>query len=181
MPSSKYLTPLLVGFLLFAGLFTLPKTGECANLQKMQAAYQKANDLYDQKKYKSALRYFEIAYKNLPKKGLDFARNELRYFLGLCHYKLNHYAKAKIFLQQHLLNNPKPERKKELKAIIAKIDEKLPKKRRVVEVIKKKKKAPAYRPPVGSFVLLASGAALLIGGAILGSIGGGADAPPSTK
>ncbi len=135
-----------------------------ADLRKMQEAYQMANDLFDQKNFAGALRYFEIAYKNLPEKGLDYARNELRYFLGICHYKLGNFRKADAFLTIYLRNNPKPERKKEVEGILKKIRPKIPKRK----IIVKKPKETPFAPPSLSYAVVGAGAAILIAGVITG-------------
>lgn len=153
-----------------AACLTLTPKHALANLQKSQEAYRKANELYDQKRYREALRWFENSYKNLGPTGHDFARNELRYFLGICHYQLGNFRKALVFLETYITNNTTPERKKEVQTTIKKIKAKLKKDSRDPPP---KPTGPKYSPPAAAFVLLGLGAAVLVGGAVTGVMASG--------
>ena len=89
------------------------------DLPKAKAAYAKGYEAYDKKKYAEGLAYFRKAVRFLPKKTrYARTRNEIRFYLGMCHKGLGKKKEAVRLLKRYLTGPGSKERKLEATRVL---------------------------------------------------------------
>ena len=136
-------------------MLLLPAQADAKSRTAARKHYARGYELLVKRRYSSARRAFRAALREAPTDpAFARARNTIRYFLGVCAWRLRRYREAGRHLRRYLRGRVKPDRARNARRILRRIPRHKPPPKSTVKGPPPKPKAPPAKPTVRKIPLV---------------------------